>query len=780
MASKYIIDYTEKVKSGTLKPVVGREKEQRRVMHILLRDMKNNPMLLGPTGIGKTSIIEGVAWALAEGKVPPRLKGRSLVSVDIATMMIDSKTQAEYETNLKEAFQELQAGKGQKILYINDIGFLALTPNGNPEIPKFLKPKVLDGGIQCIVEAELNAYKMYLEQDPDIMSCLQTMYVVEPTAAETTDILRGVKSRLEEKYGIKINDELLKSSVSMSGRYVKSRLFPEKALDLLDEAATGLMMDLDDGKTKDNNLKQEHISNIVSFWTGIPMDKVGAEDKQKLIELEDFLGRRVIGQPEAISVISGAVRRMKSGLQDPNRPLGTFLFIGTTGVGKTELAKALSEFMFDDETALLRLDMSEYMEKQSVSRLLGPPPGTPGFEQGGVLTEAVRLRPYQVVLFDELEKAHSEILNLMLQLLDEGRLTDGKGLTVDFRNTIVIMTSNLGANLPRYQRMEFLRKNLRPEFLARIDDIIPFHGLAEENLLAIVDIHLNKFVKRAKAVNVNTELTLEARKWFADEVFVAKNGVREVKRLIQHYIENPLSVLMMHDKVHDDDLVKLIRPKDKKGVELVILSPEEQKNTVIEEAVVVEAKMEDDIDDRPPPPPTFKLNEDENANSDLPAWKRAALEAAKQQGGGAAENAQPKMVKVPVIKAFKSTRGLGLGGVQAPAAAVTVTAAPVEETVIAADVPVIEAPPSVAVADIPPPPTPAVAEALPAVVDVPSPIVSETAEVPPSAIDAVSPSTPMDVPLPVMDAPVPAPLAPVEQEAIAAPETVPAPSTEEA
>ncbi|MGN1079290.1 MAG: AAA family ATPase [Alphaproteobacteria bacterium] len=576
MASKYIIDYAEKLKSGELKQIVGRKKEIRRVMHILLRDMKSNPMLLGQTGLGKTSIVIGVAAALAAGDCPPKLKGRTVVGVDIATMMIDSKTQAEYEDHLKEAFQELQAAKGQKILFINDLGFLAMTPNGNHEIPKFLKPKVLDGGIQCIVEAELNSYKMYIETDPDLMSCLQTMYIEEPTPAEATDILRGIAPRLEEKYGVKISDEILQKAVAMSARYVKSRLFPEKALDLLDEAATGLMMDLDEGTTKDNVLTEQHIANIVSFWTGIPMDKVGSEDKQKLIDLENFIGRRVIGQPEAISVISGAVRRMKSGLQDPNRPLGTFLFIGTTGVGKTELAKALSEFMFDDETALLRLDMSEYMEKISVQRLLGPPPGTPGFEQGGVLTEAVRLRPYQVVLFDELEKAHSEILNLMLQLLDEGRLTDGKGVTVDFRNTIVIMTSNLGANLPRYQRMEFLRKNLRPEFLARIDDIIPFHGLAEENLLAIVDIHLNKFVKRAKAVGLRAELTLEARKWFADEVFIAKNGVREIKRLIQHHIENPLSVLMMYDKVSGEDLVKIIRPKDKKGVEIVVLKPEEQ------------------------------------------------------------------------------------------------------------------------------------------------------------------------------------------------------------
>lgn len=680
----YIIDYTEKAKNGTLKPVIGREKEQRRVMHILLRDTKNNPMLLGPTGIGKTSIVEGFAKALAENRVPPKLQGRSLVGVDIATMMIDSKTQAEYEEHLKEAFQQIQAAGDRMILYINDLGFLARTPNGNPEIPKFLKPKVLDGGIKCVVEAELNAFKQYIEQDPDLMSCLQTMYVEEPTPAETTDILRGLGKHLEKKYQIQIADEIVQNAVSMAGRYVKSRLFPEKAIDLLDEAATGLMMDLDEKKTTDTVLNKQHVANIISAWTGIPMDKVDAEDKKRLIDLENFLGRRVIGQPEAISVISGAVRRMKSGLQDPNRPLGTFLFIGTTGVGKTELAKALSEFLFDDETALLRLDMSEYMEKVSVQRLLGPPPGTPGFEQGGVLTEAVRLRPYQVVLFDEMEKAHSEILNLMLQLLDEGRLTDGKGLTVDFRNTVVIMTSNLGANLPRYQRMEFLRKNLRPEFLARIDDIIPFHGLAEENLLAIVDIHLNKFVKRAKAVNIRAELTLEARKWFADEVFIAKNGVREIKRLIQHHIENPLAVLMMYDKVGPDDLVKIVRPKDKKGVEIVVLSPEEQ-NKQIEEAVTVEAKMDDNVDDRPPPPPTFKLNETGNEDADLPAWKRAQLQAARQQNSAPNPDAMPvKRIKIPVIKGFKSTLGKA-GMPKMPASMMAHPPAPPPEPVAESD-----------------------------------------------------------------------------------------------
>ncbi|MCQ2914839.1 MAG: ATP-dependent Clp protease ATP-binding subunit [Alphaproteobacteria bacterium] len=665
MSGKYIVDYTEKAKDGTLKHIVGREKERRRIMHILLRDTKNNPMLLGTTGIGKTSIVEGFAECLYKGNVPPKLKGHHLVSVDIASMMIDSKTQAEYEDHLKTAFQEIQEAAGKMILFINDLGFLAKTPNGNPEIPKFLKPKVLDGGIKCVVEAELNAFKQYIEQDPDLMSCLQTMYVEEPNPQETTDIISDFAKHLEQKYEIKISDEIVKSCVTMSGRYVKSRLFPEKAIDLLDEAATGLMMDLDEGKTTDRELHLQQVANIISLWTGIPMDKVDAEDKQRLIDLENFLGRRVIGQPEAISVISGAVRRMKSGLQDPNRPLGTFLFIGTTGVGKTELAKALSEFMFDDETALLRLDMSEYMEKSSVQRMLGPPPGTPGFEKGGVLTEAVRLRPYQVVLFDELEKAHSDILNLMLQLLDEGRLTDGKGLTVDFKNTVVIMTSNLGANLPRYQRMEFLRKNLRPEFLARIDDIIPFHGLAEENLLAIVDIHLNKFVKRAKAVNVKAELTLEARKWFADEVFIAKNGVREIKRLIQHHIENPLSVLMMYDKVGPDDLVKIIRPKDKKGVEIVVLKPGEQDKE-LDEAVTIEKKMDDGVDDRPPPPPTFKLNSDGDENSDLPAWKRAQMEAQNAQSSIPAENPAVKKIKMPVIKAFKSTLGKGLGGLKIP------------------------------------------------------------------------------------------------------------------
>ncbi len=661
MGSKYIIDYAEKLKNGELKSVVGRKKEIRRVMHILLRDMKSNPMLLGLTGLGKTSIVIGVAEALAKGDCPPKLRGRTVVGVDIATMMIDSKTLAEYEEHLKEAFQEIQAANREKILFINDLNFLAFMPNGNNEIPKFLKPKVLDGGIQCIVEAEINAYKIYVEREPDLMSCLQTIYIEEPTVAETTDILRGIAPRLEKKYAIQIPDEVVQKAVTMSARYIKSRVFPEKALDLLDEAATGLMMALDEGTTQDNVLKEQYLANIISFWTGIPLDKIGSEDKQRVIEVENFISRRVIGQPEATSVISGAVRRMKSGLQDPNRPLGTFLFIGTTGVGKTEMAKALSEFMFDDEKALLRLDMSEFMEKSSVARLLGPPPGTPGYEQGGLLTEAVRLRPYQVILFDELEKAHNDILNLMLQLLDEGHLTDGKGLTVDFRNTIVIMTSNLGAELPRYQRMDFLRKNLRPEFLARIDDIIPFHGLAEEHLLAIVDIHLNKFVKRAKAVNLHVELTLEARKWFADEVYIAKNGVREIKRLIQHNIENPLSILIMYDQVSSQDLIKIIRPKNKKGVEIVVLKPEEQ-NKKFEEAVTVELKMEDDVDNRPPPPPTFKLNETGNEFDNLPAWKRAAMAAARQQEGSPAENAQVhRMLKVPVVKGFKSTLGKGVG-----------------------------------------------------------------------------------------------------------------------
>ncbi|MGD9637728.1 MAG: AAA family ATPase [Alphaproteobacteria bacterium] len=549
--NKYIINFSELFEQGQLKKVVGRKKEIERVSQVLMRLTKNNPLLIGAIGIGKTSIVEGFAAVLAKNEVPEMLKNKIVVQLDTASMLMESASQSDYEENLRKAFLEIEESKGQMILFIKDATFFSRAYEANKDIAKYLKPKIVNGSIKCIIATDLTNFKLHLESDTDLMRIIQPIYIEEPTMAETIEILIGTKNHYESYFDIKIPNETIKMAVELSQRFIKQRLFPEKAIDLLDEASSLLKVDLASGTKKpdENLVTSDYVSKIISFWTGVPLEKIGSADKERLLNMESFLEKRVIGQPEAVKVIAGAVRRSKSGLQDPNRPLGTFLFIGTTGVGKTELAKALAEFVFDDETALLRLDMSEYMERDSVKRLLGPPPGSPGYENGGILTEAVRLRPYQVVLFDELEKANGEILNLLLQVLDEGRLTDSKGLTVDFRNTIIIMTSNIGANLPKYQRMEHLKKAMKPEFLARIDDIVPFQGLQPAKLIYIVEIHLNKLIKRAKAKDIFLNITLEAKKWLSEEVYVAKNGVRELKRLLQHNVENPVAELIMQDKV---------------------------------------------------------------------------------------------------------------------------------------------------------------------------------------------------------------------------------------
>ncbi len=360
----------------------------------------------------------------------------------------------------------------------------------------------------------------------------------------------------------------MENAVALTQRYIKQRVLPEKAIDLLDDAASLFTLNAPEGTPA--VLTKAYLNKTIAAWTGVPLDKVDSEDKKRLATAEDHLRLRVIGQDSAVLVVANALRRARSGLQDPNRPIGSFLFIGTTGVGKTELAKSLAEFMFDDETALVRIDMSEYMERSSVSRLIGPPPGTPGYELGGLLTEAVRLKPYQVVLFDEIEKANPDILNLMLQLLDDGRLTDSKGVTVDFRNTIIILTSNVGANLPSYQRTEALTNYFRPEFLNRIDDIVSFHQLSEEDLRKIVDIHLNKLLKRARGLGYEIIVDNKARDWFVDEVFTSKFGVRALKRLIQYQVENPLSALIMQEKVNAGDQV-LVTP-DPEGKKLRLFS----------------------------------------------------------------------------------------------------------------------------------------------------------------------------------------------------------------
>ena len=551
--SKYIIDYTEKNSKEKLIELIGREKEIGRLVHILLRKSRNNPVIVGPSGIGKSALVEGLINFLSSDKAPEVLKKKHVVGVDIASLMLDSENDTEYAQQLKAIFELIVSSDGEKILYIKDVSFLVRTDVSpeNIEPAKFLKLKLLEGSLNCIIETDPLSYRGYLEKDISVLQMLQTVFLEEPTPAETIEIVKNLKKNYEDFYKVTISDDFVTAAVNLTHRYIKQRYFPEKALDLLDDAASLLQMNKAEGKIGQEvtEVPIDLGMHVISDWTGIPVEKVDTEDKKRLALAEEYLKKRVVGQDNAVVVVADALRRSRSGLQDPNRPIGSFLFIGETGIGKTELAKSLAEFMFNDETALLRLDMSEYMEKNSVTRLIGPPPGTPGFELGGLLTEGVRLKPFQVVLFDEIEKANPDILTLLLQVLDEGRLTDSKGVSVDFRNTIIIMTSNVASNMPTYQRMSVLTQYFRPEFLNRIDDIVTFHQLNEEHLRKIIDIHLNKLLKRAAAEGYYLTVDDRAKQWFVDEVFTSKFGVRALKRLLQHQIENPLSFLIMQEKV---------------------------------------------------------------------------------------------------------------------------------------------------------------------------------------------------------------------------------------
>ena len=564
--SKYIINYTQLAKEGKLTNMVGRKDELERLVHILLRKNNNNPLIMGPSGIGKTALIEGLATFMISDKAPDVLKEVQIIGVDVASIMMDSKNDAEYATILKEIYEDIYASNGKKIFYAKDVSLVVRTDINpeNVEPAKFLKLKILDGSVTCILEADPINYRAYVEKDIALLGKFQTLFLEEPTVEEAVEIVTAQKKQFEDHYGVIIPDDVVKAAVALSHRYIKQRQLPEKAIDLLDDAASLILIDKSENKT----LTSEHAMRTVSAWTGIPLEKVDIEDQKRLALAEEFLHSRVIGQDEAVKVVSDSLRRSRSGLQDPNRPIGSFLFIGTTGIGKTELAKSLAEFMFDDETNLLRLDMSEYMEKNSVTRLIGPPPGTPGFELGGLLTEGVRLKPFQVVLFDEIEKAHPDILTLLLQVLDEGRLTDSKGVHVDFRNTIVIMTSNVASDLPTYQRMDALTNYFRPEFLNRIDDIVTFHQLTEEDLAKVINIHLNKLIKRAKAVGYNLTVDDRAKAWFVDEVFTSKFGVRALKRLLQHQIENKLAFLIMQGRVKAGQDVLVTMDADGRKVQI--------------------------------------------------------------------------------------------------------------------------------------------------------------------------------------------------------------------
>lgn len=552
-ANKYLINYTALAKSGAFPELVGRENELERLIHILLRTTKNNPLIIGQPGIGKSALIRGLASFMASDGAPEFLQVKQVVGIDIAAIMLDTKNEEEYAQLVKNTMQIVVSNPDNYLLYLRDISFLVnvdINPE-NKEPAKFLKLSLINNRLNCIVEADTSHFVAYMEKDHAVMSHLQTLFLEEPTIEESIQIAENAKKTFENHYGIFIPHETVKTACQLAHRYVKQRSFPAKVLDLLDDSASLLMMDMAKGliDPSKTTVIPEYCNRTIAEWTGIPVEKVDAEDKERLANAEKYLKERVIGQDNAVVAVANAIRRARSGLQDPNRPIGSFLFIGTTGVGKTELAKSLADFMFNDETALLRLDMSEYMERSAVARMVGPAPGQPGYEQGGYLTEAVRLKPFQVVLFDEIEKAHPDIMNLMLQLLDEGRLTDGKGVTVDFRNTIIILTSNVGANLPAYQRVDALTQYFRPEFINRLDEVVSFHQLNEENLRQIVDIHLNKLLKRAKNLGYNVVVDDSAKDWFVDEIFTSKFGVRALKRLIQEQVENRLSILIMQEKV---------------------------------------------------------------------------------------------------------------------------------------------------------------------------------------------------------------------------------------
>ena len=558
---KYSTNLTDMAKRGELDPVIGRDEEIRRMEQILSRRRKNNPVLIGEPGVGKTAVVEGLAQRVVSDDVADTLKGKEIVSLDIASMVAGSKFRGEFEDRLKAVIREIEAHTGETILFIDELHTLvgAGAAEGAIDASNMLKEPLSRGKFQVIGATTLDEYREHIEKDSAFERRFQKVYVAEPSLEETIAILDGLRDTLQTHHDIKITDEAIQAAARLSERYITERFLPDKAIDLVDEAASRLRVD----GTGDTVTAAE-IASLVSQWTGIPAERMLEEERARLANLEDALHARVIDQDEGVRAVAEAVRHSRAGLSDPRRPIGTFLFLGPTGVGKTELAKTLAAFLFGTDTALLRIDMSEYMERHAVARLIGSPPGYVGYDEGGQLTESVRRRPYQVILFDEIEKAHPQVMNLLLQLLDEGRLTDGHGRTVDFRHTILIMTSNVGSEhfqsdvsqetVHKRVRDE-LRTAFRPEFLNRIDETIIFHPLSAAAIERIVDLKVDDLNGRLAEQEIQLTLTDEAKRVLAKEGYDPHYGARPLARALKRLVENPLARMIVAGEVTDGDTV---------------------------------------------------------------------------------------------------------------------------------------------------------------------------------------------------------------------------------